>query len=238
MLSYRLLDEFRGLFEGKKYLHRDSSRGDWVARHLYEDLFSLGKSTLLSERVRSREHVLNLQNKRRGIAARRGDGTFGEIVPGTDAVIDPDFIVARGVTATVEIGAEVKILAKAMIKQIGRVQNDLRDQVDQFNRGAGSPICVAIVGINAAPSCVSYEGDRIWRTDGTKHKHPFQEAGEAEARLVEDAKMKFDEFIFLRYRATNEPPYPFEWVNFIGTHQDYGAALTRISRGYDTRFGV
>ncbi len=44
-------------------------------------------------------------------------------------------------------------------------------------------------------------------------------------------------FIFLRYKATNDPPYPFEWVNYVETFQDYGAVLTRISRTYDTRFG-
>lgn len=233
----RLLDEFRRLFEGTKYIHRDSSRGDWVAHHLYEDLVAIGKSTLLNTRVTARENVLNVQNKRRGINARRGDGTFGDLIPGIVAIVDPGFTVARGPVANVEVGVEVKILAKAMIKQMSRVKTDLKAQVEEFNKGAGSPICVGIVGINHAAYCVGYEKDRVWRTDGKAHKHPFQEAAEAETRLQADTAGKFDEFIFLRYRATNDAPYPFEWVNYIDTFKDYSAALTRICRTYTTRFG-
>jgi hypothetical protein len=236
-MDYRLLAEFKGLFDEKKYIHRDSSRGDWVAHHLYEDLQTLGKSKLLVERIASHEHVLNVQNRRRGIDARRGDGTFGELIPGITAITDPGFAVARGPIANVEIGVEVKILSKAMIKQIGRVKSDLEKQVAEFNRGAGTPICVAIVGINYADYTVSYEGERSYRTDGGRYLHPIQEAAEAEARLVSETKPKFDEFVFLRYKASNEPPFPFEWVNYIETFQDYSAALTRISREYDTRFG-
>lgn len=228
-MTYRLLDEFRGLFDGKKYIHRDSSRGDWVAHHLYEDLYALEKSRLLKQRIDSQSNVLNVQNKRRNIKARRGDGTFGELIPGVVAIVDAGFSVARGPIANVEIGIEVKILAKAMIKQIGRVQNDLRDQVAQFHRGAGTPICVAVVGINSAGYCVGYEKDRVWKTDGVEHKHPCQEASDAEARLLAEAAPKFDEFIVLRYKATNDPPFPFDWVDYFDTMQDYGAALTRIS---------
>ena len=65
----------------------------------------------------------------RGVAARRGDGTFGEIIPGEAPILDQGYLVARGPIATVEIGVEVKILAKATIKQIDRVINDLRNQV-------------------------------------------------------------------------------------------------------------
>ena len=238
MLTYRVLDEFCRLFDGVQYKHRDSSRGDWVARHLYEDLYALGKSKTLEHRINRHESVLNTQNRRRGIAARRGDGTFGELVPGVVAVVEPGFSVARGQISNVEIGVEVKILAKAMIKQIGRVENDLRDQVAQFHRGANAPICVGIVGINHADHCVSYEGDRTWPTDGLRHKHPKQEADEAERRLKDAlSATKFDELIFLRYRATNEDPYPFEWVDDVETRLDYGAALTRISRAYEVRFG-
>lgn len=145
-MTYRLLDEFKGLFDGKPYLHRDSSRGDWVASHLYEDLLALGKSTALAQRIASREHVLNVQNRRQGIKARRGDGSFGELVPGVVAIVDAGFSVARGPIANVEIGAEVKILAKAMIKQIDRVVSDLRGQVEHFHKGGNRPICVGIVG--------------------------------------------------------------------------------------------
>jgi hypothetical protein len=93
--------------------------------------------------------VLNIQNKRKGVDARRSDGTFGELIVGEEPQVDPGYKVARGPVATVEVGVEVKILAKAMIKQIDRVKSDLAHQVQNFKRKAGSshPICVAVVGI-------------------------------------------------------------------------------------------
>lgn len=237
-LEYRLLTEFRRLFEGKRYKHRDSSQGDFVAMHLYEDLIAIDRSPKLMEAsISRRDRVLNAQNKRRGVAARRGDGTFGEIIPGEAALADPGYLVARGPIATVEIGTEVKVLAKAMIKQIDRVINDLRNQVVQFRRGGGHPICIAVVGINQAASTVGYEGDRPFPTTGKQgFLHPFQEAPEAERRLRADAAPEFDEFLVLRFKAANAPPYPFEWANFQETRLDYAAALSRISARYQQRF--
>jgi len=121
LIEYRLLAEFRGLFEGKKYIHRASNLGDFVAMHLYEDLVTVNRSAKYVFGVTAKERVLNVQNRRKGIVARRGDGTFGEIIPGEIPTTDPGYKVARGPVATVEIGIEVKILAKAMIKQIDRV---------------------------------------------------------------------------------------------------------------------
>src|SRR5436190_21427575 len=103
-------------------------------------------------------------------------------------------LVARGPVATIEIGAETKILAKAMIKQIDRVINDLVNQVNQFKRGGGNPICVAFGGINLAERYVSCEGKKKWPTDGKKYKHPIQEAARAEQRLNDKAQSSFDEF--------------------------------------------
>jgi hypothetical protein len=235
-VSYRLLTEFQNLFDGRAYLHRNSSLGDFVAMHLYEDLVVLNKSIKLKTRVESKEWVLNTENKRQGIKARRGDGTFGEIVPNEQPIADPGYLVARGKVATVEIGSEVKILSKAMIKQIDRVIGDLQKQVMQFRRGGGNPICIAIVGINHAQYTVGYEGERAFRTDGKSNRHPYQEAPETERRLLADAAPHFDEFITLHYSATNEPPYPFSWVNLTLTSQNYGSSLVRISREYDRRF--
>lgn len=234
-MSYRLLDAFSGLFQGKAYRHRSSRLGDWVAMHLYEDLFELGRSEKLHTRIEQKQRVLAGNNRRRGVEARRGDGTFGDLVPGTPCIEDPGFHVARGETATVEIGVEVKILAKAMIKQIDRVINDLRNQVEQLKRG-GDPICVGIVGINAAGIYTSYEKDRKYTTDGHANRHPVQEAAEAETRIRQQAAPKFDEFVILRFRAMNVAPFAFEWSDYGNTEKDYGAVLVRLSRMYDSRF--
>ncbi len=237
-LEYRLLTEFRLLFEGKIYKHRDSSQGDFVAMHLYEDLIIVDRSPkLIDAAINRKDRVLNVQNKRRGVTARRGDGTFGEVIPGETPIMDSGYLVARGPIATVEIGIEVKILAKAMIKQIDRVINDLRNQVVQFKHGGGYPICVAVIGINQARSTIGYEGDRSFPTTGKQgFHHPFQEAAEAERRLQAEAAPEFDEFLVLRFKARNEPPYPFEWVNYNETRLDYAAALSRISARYQQRF--
>lgn len=235
--DYRLLAEFQRLFEGHVYRHRASTQGDFVAMHLYEDLRTIGRSPKLVSAIDSRRSVLNAQNRTRGIKARRGDGTFGEIIPGEASLTDPGFTVARGPIATVEIGVEVKILAKAMIKQIDRVIGDLRKQVEHFRRSGGNPICVAIVGINHADHTVGYEGNRVTPTTGKGgYLHPVQEAPEAERRLRTEVQSAFDEFVVLRYRATNESPFAFEWVDYNATRQDYGAALVRIGREYEKRF--
>jgi hypothetical protein len=237
-MEYRLLTEFRRLFEGKQYKHRASNQGDFVAMHLYEDIIAINRSPKLIEAaIGRRDRVLNVQNKRRGVTARRGDGTFGEIIPGETPMIDAGYLVARGPIATVEIGVEVKVLAKAMIKQIDRVINDLRNQVVQFKRGGGRPICVAIVGINRADSMVGYEGDRPFPTTGAGgFLHPVQEAPEAERRLRAQAADEFDEFLVLRFKATNEGLFPFAWADYAETRLDYGAALARISATYQQRF--
>ena len=235
-MSYQLLDRFRSLFEGVRYRHRDSSLGDSVAWCLPEDIYALNRSAKFNGRVDAREAVLNVQNKLTGINARRGDGTFGELIPHAIAVDIPGFVVARGPVATVEIGTEVKVLANSMIKQIDRVLNDLQNQVREFKTAGGNPITVGIVGINQADYYISYEGDAEHPTGAKGKKHPIQEAAEAERRLLAKAAPAFDEFVILRYRAWNEPPYEFEWVNQPQTEMDYGAVLTRIIRKYDARF--
>ena len=234
--DFRLLAEFRKLFDGRPYKHRVSNQGDLVALHLYEDLVAIARSPKLVSRVAAGERVVNTGNRRRGIDARRGDGTFGEIVPGEQSIGETG-LVGRGQIATLEIGTEVKILAKAMIKQIDRVINDLRNQTAQFKRGRGNPICFGIVGINHANQYTSYERDREYRTTGRGDApHPAQEATEAERRLRDQASSAFDEFLVLRFRATNEAPFPFEWVDYNAARLDYAAALARVSREYENRF--
>ena len=224
------------MFDGTRYKHRDSSLGDLVAGKLYEDLVALNKSEKLTRRVQKHERVVNLANKAIGRLSRRGDGTFGELVPTAVAVTEAGLLVARGEVANIEIGAETKILAKAMIKQIDRVIGDLIRQVEEFKSTGGNPICVGIVGVNCAPNYTSVEGAREWPTNGKRHKHPIQEAAEAERRLCSRAAESFDEFQILRFRATNVSPFPFEWVDLDQTSKEYGALLIRVSREYDRRF--
>lgn len=234
--DYKLLSAFRGLFEGTIYKHRDSSLGDYVASCLYEDLYRLGRSTKLRSRIEQGTRVVNAQNKTVGIARRRGDGTFGELVPAAVAITAEGFVVSRGPVATIEIGAETKILAKAMIKQIDRVIGDLVRQTQEFRKHGGHPICVALVGVNYADRYTSFERDRGFPTDGREYKHPIQEAADAVRRLQQQASSHFDEFQILQFIATNQQPLPFSWVDESTTVIEYSAMLTRISREYDRRF--
>jgi hypothetical protein len=232
----RLLDTFRQLFEGTKYLHRKSNLGDLVAVEFYEDLLAVGKSTKLPTRIAAHDRVINLKNITIGKTARRGDGTLGELVPSAVAIVEKDFVVARGPTANIEIGVEAKILAKAMIKQIDRVIGDLQRQVMMFKKHGGNPICIGFVGVNWSDSYTSYEGRRRFPTDGKRYKHPLQEAADAEARLRKDALPVFDEFLILNFTATNIRPYPFAWKDYGALQLEYNALLTRVGREYDLRF--
>jgi hypothetical protein len=230
-VPYRLLDAFRDLFVGKAYRHRISGQGDFVAIQFYEDLYNLGRSKRFLSRVDQGLSVLNVQNKRVGVKARRGDGSFGEIVANTPAIADSGYAVRRGPIATIEIGIEVKIIHKAMLKQIDRVITDMKNQVAEFKSHHGAPITVGVVGINCAATTVSYEGPgRSYKTTGKGgYAHPYQEADEAERRMRSLAGPSFDEFLILRYKATNEPPFPFSWDNSAKANQEYGAILTRVS---------
>lgn len=235
-MKYRLLDAFRGLFERTKYEHRKSNLGDYVASFLYEDLLEIERSPKFAERVRSGRAAVNTANITVGRNARRGDGTFGEVVPDVATVTLPGFLVPRGRIASIEIGTETKILAKAMIKQIDRVIGDLQRQVEQFKRSNPRAICLGVVGVNSAAQYLSFEGTREFPTDGKKYKHPIQEAADAEQRLNRLVRPVFDELVLLRFRVTNQPPYPFEWMNEAETKIEYAAALVRVAREYEARF--
>jgi hypothetical protein len=225
-----LLDAFEGSFKGKLYRHRIANTGDAVALYLYEDLVSLGRSSKLRERVVAARDVVNTRNLVKGKTGRRGDGTFGELIPGETAERLPGFAVARGPVATIEIGVEVKVLAKAMLKQIDRVINDLRHQASVFKKLNPDAITVGIVGINYSYSYVSYEKERKYDSS------PITESRKAQQRLQEGAADAFDEFLVLPFGVTNVDPFPFEWTERRDTEQHYNSVILRISNLYDTRF--
>ncbi len=109
-LEFQLPTEFRRLFEGKIYKHRDSSQGDFVAMHLYEDLITINRSSkLIDAAIDRKDRVLNAQNKRRGVCgAAWGWDLWRDHPRRGHAITDKGYLVARGPIATVEIGIEVK----------------------------------------------------------------------------------------------------------------------------------
>lgn len=236
-MPYRLLTEFEDLFRGKRFLHRRPHQGDVVASQLYEDLYELGRSKSYVKGIDGHLLGINSGNRITGQQARRGDGTFGEFVPNLTAVVVQNFHVARGHLASLQIGAETKIFNAALGKQQIERVGDLNGQASAFRRHNSQAVCVAIIGINFAPHYAAYEGERVTKTDGVKYKHPAQEAPKMAELLEREVRPNFDEFILLRYRATNDEPFPFEWVNEELTSREYGAALVRLSNLYQSRFG-
>ncbi|WP_419164220.1 hypothetical protein [Candidatus Palauibacter sp.] len=232
----KLLKQFQAVFEGNLYRHRSSTHGDRVAQYLYEDLYDLNQSPKFRDRVDDESVVLGSANRTHGVKHRRGDGSLGPIVPGESAIRDPGFVVARGSLATIQIGVEVKILAKAMIKQIDRVIGDLKRQAEEFRRSNPQAIALGIVGVNHACSYRSVEGDRVYETGkGKSGPHPIHEAPAAILRL-DETKPAFDEFLILRFGATNREPYSFDWVDSTEARRDYSSALVRIAGSYQHRF--
>lgn len=224
-MAYRLLEAFESVFTGRRYLHRNQSIGNFVASHLYEDLLDLGRSPRLVHGIISGRFVVNTSNLIKGRSGRRGDGTFGELIPGEEGKAETGFKVRRGPVATLIVGAEVKIIAKAMLKQIDRVMTDLLSQALTFKQQTKSVITVAIVGVNHSNSYVSYESDRSYPAKPA----PAKEAPAALQRIVQRVSPAFDELLTLRFRATNVAPYPFDWVDAQDTRQSYSGALLRVS---------
>jgi hypothetical protein len=233
--DFRFLTEFQALFKGRPYKHRSSTHGDWVSQFVFENLFHLKLSSKFNFRVEQGRSVLNSTNRAHGVKHRRGDGSLGTLIPGDQAVGDPGFAVERGPIANIEVGTEVKILAKAMIKQIDRVKSDLRKQATEFRRSNPRAITAAIIGVNHASRYRSFEGEREFVTDGKRYAHPATEAAAA-LRHIEELRSDFDELLVLRFEATNLEPYPFEWVNSTMCRKDYASFLVRIGGLYEHRF--
>lgn len=243
MLSkpWRLLAAFEALFADKIYRHRSNKQGDQLAIELYEDLYAIGNSAKFRAQIEEARRGISLSNVRVGIRSRRGDGTLGEFVPGEPVISVAGYAVRRGPVATLDIGVEVKILNKAMIKQVNERITSLKKQAEYFvtgrdGRARGNPITIAVVGVNYADYTVGYEKERVYRTDGKTHAHPIQEAKATEERIRNEVVPKYDETIILRYKATNDEPYPFDWVDASLAAREYAASLVRISSEYERRF--
>lgn len=238
-MTARLLDAFRALFEGRPYRHRVSTHGDRLALELYEDLYDLGRSPKFNASVDARQYGVGPKNKSVTLQRmRRGDGTFGQIIDPAKAREFPGYRVARGALATIDIAAEVKVLNKAMIKQIDRVVNDLDKQVKNWKSVSATVITVAFIGVNYAPYTVGYEGERSFRTDGGDHKHPADEAPSAERHIITRVVERniYDEVVMLQYCSTNDSPFSFAWVDEARTEQAYRATLVRLASKFERMF--
>ena len=227
----KLLQKFEDTFRGKVYKHRVSTTGDVIASYLYEDLLSLGTSPKFIQRAQDGLVAVNTSNRIKGKKGRRGDGTFGKIIPGENPVLVPGFGIPRAPIATLEIGTEVKIMATKMIAQIDRVMSDLVGQSQTFRRHNRRAISIGVVGVNYADEYTGYEGERSFDA----RTPPGREAPEIVRRL-DAVKAEFDEVLILKYKATNRPPYAFSWVSSADARLEYRSILVRVSDEYEVRF--
>jgi len=229
--EFRLLQRFEDTFREGPYVHRNSQLGNRIADFLFDDLYELDRGSKFRSDVDSGRAALNPKGISPGLKARRGDGSFGPVVPGYTPRPHSEHVVRVAPTAEVDLGAEVKILAKAMLKQIDRVVSDLCGQSRQFKKKSPDALTVGVVGINLADHYVSFEGDRRYPT-GLFGPHPVVEGPEAERRLRNSAEPCYDEFLILPFRATNEPPFEFGWLRPTVVRDEYAATLTRLLRSY------
>lgn len=232
-MNPHLFRALAAIFTGKVYRHRASNQGDLLARYFYEDLYALPSTSPFHVRVAGHDGVVNTTNVVPGRPGRRGDGTFGERLVSVEPVLDPGFRVAAGLTANVQIGVEVKILATAMIKQIDRVMGDLEKQARRFRASNPDAVAVGIVGVNHASEYASYEGERTFLKAGSQA--PAAEAPKAIARLSA-VRPHFDELLILPFEATNIEPFPFRLLQARATSDAYAAALQRTLGLYGRRF--
>lgn len=233
--TFRLLAAFEALFRATVYKHRSSTLGNFVASHLYEDLYDHGGTSTFNDRVAAGTCVVNVSGVTRGVDVRRGDGTFGMIVPGSSSLIAKGFSVRRGMVALTHIGAEFKIIATAHLKQIDRVINDLIGSASSLKEKSSNAITVGFAAVNYSERWTGMEGTRSFPVE-RRPQRAQHESEETSRRLQQLARPAFDEFVLLPFRATNQEPFPFSWLNAQGTAADYGAAVVRIAALYEKRF--
>lgn len=227
-----LLDAFEAVFKHRRYIHRNSTIGDSIASVVYDDLLALGRSGKLASGVAGGRFVVNTANKVTGKKSRRGDGTFGELVPGSVSRKADGYAVPTGPVATLAIGTEVKIIATAMLRQIDRVTTALDNQARKFRHHGGGVLTLALVGLNYADEYTGYEGKREYVAETP----PKKEAPEVARRLDESIRPLYDEYLLIPFRATNRPPYEFSFVNREKTELEYQSALLRISNEFERRW--
>ncbi|HVL53733.1 MAG TPA: hypothetical protein VM344_05680 [Vitreimonas sp.] len=232
MSDFRLLAKFEETFRQGPYLHRNSQLGNRIADFLFDDLYLLDPTSRFHLDVDAGRIALNPKGVSPGLRARRGDGSFGPVVPGYTPLPYIGHVIPVSPTAEVDLGAEVKILAKAMIKQIDRVISDLCGQSREFKTKSPDALTIGLIGLNVADRYVSFEGARRYPT-GDYGPHPYQEAPEAERRLLASAEPCYQEFLILPFRASNDPPFQFDWARERETRDRYGAMLTRLLRSYE-----
>ncbi len=234
-INFKLLAAFQALFHGTVYKHRSSTLGNYVASHLYEDLYDHGDSQTFNQRVASGACVVNVSGTTQGVDVRRGDGTFGAVVPGSVSVAVKGFTVRQGSVALTHIGAEFKIIATAHLKQIDRVITDLTNSAATLKEKSAQAITVGFAAVNYSERWTGMEGMRSFPVERTP-KRALEASDETSRRLLELARPAFDEFILLRFKATNQGGFPFSWLNEAWTAADYGAVLVRIAALYEKRF--
>jgi hypothetical protein len=232
--TFRLVERFKNTFFGTRYDHRNSSLGNIIGRELFEDLVAHSGSAAYVDHVQNGRTVVNRGGKiHTPKAIRRNDSILGRPPAGvTLAAPTSGFSVFEGSVAEPRLGCELKILAKSQLKQIGRVISDLERFADRMKSLNQRCINVAVVGVNHESDYVGWEGDRPYR-----HKLTASEPETVSARLSEALLNRYDELLIFRFRATNQLPYPFSWVDPREVDLDYGAALTRAGELYQSRFG-
>jgi hypothetical protein len=108
-LEYRLLTEFRRLFEGKLYKHRASNQGDFVAMHLYEDLVTInGSVKLIDAAINRKDRVLNVENKRRGVTPGVVMEPLGRLFPAKIPSLIPDIWLHEGLSRRLRLALRSK----------------------------------------------------------------------------------------------------------------------------------
>ncbi len=230
--KFRLLETFRRTFAGTVYKHRDSTLGNKIGRELFEDLLAHEVSARYQDHVGHGRGVVNSGGRiHTPRAIRRNDSVFGKPPAGSANAGKEGFLVPEGPVAEPRIGCEVKIIAKSQQKQIERVISDLENFALRMKSLSPTCINVAAVGVNRESDYVGHEGERTF-----KHRLRDVESVQVTSKLRERLLASYDELLVLQFRATNQPPYPFRWVDPIRTELDYGAALTRVGELYQSRF--